>query len=301
MWMEMVSGKEDEARIRLKHKEAKDKMEAEKLQNRLHKAKDAAKGILTPMPDIATDLPAYFENVERNFHILQIAEDLKLLLLQVHLTPDARKLIAENPNGQTYEQAKAIILRANKLSPAKYRQLFNSAAKTASETYTQFVNRLSVGLNYYLKSRDIQNDYRKLFNMLVCDKLKDTLDGTLREQVRVAENNKAREFSDLAEYLDNYVSETNFFEEKVPEDAQGNINILKGASGSPTQKLNTVANVGGGGLAQRVLRGGGILTKVRTPGLRAVSVKILRPDIRQIDVGVIQTTPTKDQRPRLEG
>jgi len=64
------------------------------------------------MPTLATDLPAYFETVERNVQILQIEDDLKLLLLQVHLTEDARKLIAKNPNGQTYEQAKAIILRA---------------------------------------------------------------------------------------------------------------------------------------------------------------------------------------------
>jgi len=125
---------------------------------------------------------------------LKIEDDLKLLLLQVHLTEDPTKLIAENPNRQTYEQAKAIIFRANQLIPANYRQLLYIATKTANETYTQFVNRLLVSLSYYLKSREIRNDFQKLFNLLVCDKLKDTLGGTLREQVRVAENNKTREF-----------------------------------------------------------------------------------------------------------
>jgi len=62
-----------------------------------------------------------------------------------------------------------------------------------------------------LKSREIKNDFQNLFNLLVCDKLKKNLGGTLREQVRGAENNKTREFCDLAEYLDNYVSEVTDF------------------------------------------------------------------------------------------
>jgi len=38
--------------------------------------------------------------------------------------------------------------------------------------------------------------------------IKDTLKGPLREQVRVVENNTTKEFSVIAEFLDNYVSET---------------------------------------------------------------------------------------------
>jgi len=47
-----------------------------------------------------------------------------------------------------------------------------------------------------------------LLNLLIVDKLKDTLKGSLREQVRVVENNTPKEFSIIAEFLDNYVSET---------------------------------------------------------------------------------------------
>jgi len=55
-----MSGKEAETKLIFKNKEDKDKIDAEKLQNRLHKAKDSAKGILTSMPTLATDLPVYF-------------------------------------------------------------------------------------------------------------------------------------------------------------------------------------------------------------------------------------------------
>jgi len=68
-WFRIISGKEAGTKLIFKNMEAKDKSEAEKLQNRLHKAKDSAKGILTPMSTLATDLPAYFETVERNFQI----------------------------------------------------------------------------------------------------------------------------------------------------------------------------------------------------------------------------------------
>jgi len=75
--------------------------------------------------------------------------------------------------------------------------------------------------------------------LLVCDKLKDILGGTLREQVRVAENNKTREFCDLAEYLDTYVSEVTDFipsEELRGIDIQAaNVDVSRGASG---QKKN---------------------------------------------------------------
>jgi len=66
-WFQILSRKDAETKLIFKNKEAKDKIDAEKLKNRLHKAKDSAKKILTPMPTLATDLPAYFEAVERKF------------------------------------------------------------------------------------------------------------------------------------------------------------------------------------------------------------------------------------------
>jgi len=52
---------------------AKDIKEAAKLPNRLQKTQAATKGMLTDMPKEATDLPAYFEAVERTFQRLEIA------------------------------------------------------------------------------------------------------------------------------------------------------------------------------------------------------------------------------------
>src|SRR6218665_2239876 len=49
------------------------------------------------------------------------------------------------------------------------------AKKTAEETYTMFTARLKNLLNYYVKSRQVNDDYERLFHLLISDKLKESL------------------------------------------------------------------------------------------------------------------------------
>src|SRR6218665_41501 len=49
------------------------------------------------------------------------------------------------------------------------------AKKTAEETYTMFTARLKNLLNYYVKSRQVNDDYGRLFDLLILDKLKESL------------------------------------------------------------------------------------------------------------------------------
>jgi len=125
------------------------------------------------MPKKATDLPAYFEQVEGTFQRLKIAEDLQLLILQKYFSDESKKLIAEHVQSTDYNEVKAIILRANKLSPAVYRNMFTGAQKLTSETFIQFLNRLKINLGYYIKIRKVGTNFEKLINLLVVDKLKD--------------------------------------------------------------------------------------------------------------------------------
>ena len=46
------------------------------------------------------------------------------------------------------------------------------AKKTAEETYTMFTARLKNLLNYYVKSRQVNDKYAKMFDLLIADKLK---------------------------------------------------------------------------------------------------------------------------------
>src|SRR6218665_3450511 len=49
------------------------------------------------------------------------------------------------------------------------------AKKTAEETYTMFTARLKSMLNYYVKSRQVNEEYGRLFDLFIADKLKETL------------------------------------------------------------------------------------------------------------------------------
>ena len=207
-----------------------------KLDSRLKKALGIVKDSLYPMPTVPSDLPAYFEQIERTFAILEIDDDLKYLLLAPHLTSDARKTISENPAVVTFDEAKALILRTNKLSPAKYRDMFTQAEKLNKETYAQYVNRLSINLSYYVKSREVDGDYNNLFNLLVCDRLKEGLVGKLRDEVRISEKGGSKTFCQIAEHLDVYVSEAIDFETKPNTYNSNTNNYTKGFNNNATNK-----------------------------------------------------------------
>src|SRR6218665_4010871 len=46
---------------------------------------------------------------------------------------------------------------------------------TCAEAYTMFTARLKNLLNYYVKSRQVNDDYERLFDLLISDKLKESL------------------------------------------------------------------------------------------------------------------------------
>src|SRR6218665_293377 len=76
------------------------------------------------------------------------------------------------------------------------------AKKTAEETYTMFTARLKNLLNYYVKSRQVNDDYERIFDLFVSDKLKESLPpGPLQFVLskEVAECFKASMIADLAD------------------------------------------------------------------------------------------------------
>ena len=72
-----------------------------------------------------------------------------------------------------YQVVKQHLLKEFKLTPREYRSKFIDAKKTVEETYTMFTARLKNLLNYYVKSRKVDKNFEKLFDLLVADKLKD--------------------------------------------------------------------------------------------------------------------------------
>ena len=69
----------------------------------------------------------------------------------------------------------------------KHRSLFQDMIKYRNESYTQYSTCLEVALRYYLKSRKIDHDYERLVQMLVTDRLRDSVEADLMDFVRAQE------------------------------------------------------------------------------------------------------------------
>ncbi len=157
----------------------------------VHRAKlfgDAMKNTIAHMPTDVVELVSYFKDVEQLFVNFGVPEDLKAQLLRPYLNEKAKTLVSRmDPAHSTeYEAVKKMLLREFKLSPKVYLERFNNEVKKSEETYVLFSSRLKSLLEYYVTSRKVDENYGKLMDLLVCDRIKSNLpEGCLRHILAV--------------------------------------------------------------------------------------------------------------------
>ena len=180
---------------------------------RLKKAKDLMKDILTYMPKTPSEMPAYFTTTSKILDENDIDDDIRLSVVNMYLIDDARKLLTNRVDYTqlSFKEAVEIILRTYKLSAGKYKDMFYKLNKIPSDTFSQYSAKLSVQLQYYLSSRKIDNNFDKLFKLLVADKFKESLSFYYREKVRVFESGEWKAPEDVADMLDVLVGESDDF------------------------------------------------------------------------------------------
>jgi len=74
-----------------------------------------------------------------------------------------------------YKDVNKMLLREFKLCPAIYLDKFNTDTRKQNETCLLYSARLVAILDAYLDSRNIDQSYEKLTSLLVCDRIKSTL------------------------------------------------------------------------------------------------------------------------------
>jgi hypothetical protein len=189
--------------------EAKAVEDSKRIDIRLKRASSLMKSILYAMPSDSNDLPLYFQNVDRLFDMNYIDDDLRVSLLAPYLTDKARKALMVLPleSINTYEKWKQALLREHRLTPRLYRQNFNSIVREPNETCLQFNTRLTCLLRYYLDSREINGSFDKLVNLILSDRLKDSLFSRTRYHISDREGTGWLESSKIAEMVDLYEGE----------------------------------------------------------------------------------------------
>jgi len=149
----------------------------EMLADRVKRYGSALKQVMSHMTDDASELPQFFENIEAVFQSFEVPDDLWAKLLLPFLSSKAKTLIARLNADEmnNYEGMRDFLLSEFKLTPREYKSRFDNATKKNDETYVYFTARLRNDLRYYLRSRDISDEFDKLCDLLIADKLKSCL------------------------------------------------------------------------------------------------------------------------------
>ena len=139
---------------------------------------DTLRHVLPAMPSEISELPQFFDTIEKLYQIYQVPDDLKAKLLIPKLSSRAKSIIVRMTaeNLEKYDEVKKFLLAEYKLTPREYKNRFDSAVKGNDETFVLFATRLRNLLMYYLRSRNVE-DFDGVCDLLVSDRLKTCLTG----------------------------------------------------------------------------------------------------------------------------
>ena len=171
---------------------------------------DAIRNSINRQSNEPLEAVAFFRNAEALFATLAVPEDLQGVLIRPFLNEKSRALVArlDDTKAADFKEIKSLILRENKLTPASYREKFNTLRKEESETFVMFTSRLRTMLSSYIESRHVET-FEDLQELFLCDRVKNTLGPeTLKYilSIEAADESGWIKSKKLAESVDTYVA-----------------------------------------------------------------------------------------------
>src|SRR6267154_2214950 len=175
---------------------------------RLKRASVIAHARLASQPADLQVVLARFKNVEFIFNSYEINNDLQIVVVTPFLNERCKKLAMTLEKDALFEQLRKLILNEYNFSPKLLRKSFLEMFKMADESVSQFTTRLSNGLQMYLDSRHVNSSYSSIFDLLISDRVKDSLSYACRCHVTDRESQDSWLPSrKIAEVADRYLSE----------------------------------------------------------------------------------------------
>jgi len=167
--------------------------------------------ILASQPEEITDTPAWFRGVEDQFDRLQIPPEFRSRLIYKYLSTRSRALYSRlSPEiREDYDKMKTAILKDLGLSAKAFLERFNRIRKRPSDTFLLHESRLESLLRQYLEARKV-DDFDKLINLLISDRIKSELSEQCLKHIVVLESvvddGNWIEPKRLASIVDDYVT-----------------------------------------------------------------------------------------------
>jgi len=160
------------------------------------------------MSEDPVEIPAFFETSENVCHAFEVPDDLKPKLLVPFLCKKARSFTARLSVVQLddHEYVTDFILNQFKLTSRQYKARFDQAEKRFDETFIMFAARLRNNFRYYLRSREVKDDFERLCELIISDKLRSCLPQGPLNYVLAAEAGSWHSPDKVDELADFYVA-----------------------------------------------------------------------------------------------
>ncbi|GFW30890.1 transposon Tf2-6 polyprotein [Trichonephila clavipes] len=193
------------------------KVEEKQFETNIENMIKSIKTLSLPVPTRSENFNLFFQSLERAFLTKKINDEYKSEILINLLGERAHNVLLyiKKEELNDYEKLKSIVLREFQLTPRECLNSFKNAVKSSGETYIQFAARLTANFQYYCSLRKV-NSFESLCDLLISDKLFETLNKETATHIGIREAEDWFRPIDLAKECDIYISSRSGSHKEIP-------------------------------------------------------------------------------------
>ncbi|GFW18289.1 uncharacterized protein TNCV_4008281 [Trichonephila clavipes] len=167
----------------------------------------SVKSLTIPVPSRVESYNLFFQSLEKAFKIKEVPEQFKGEILLNILGERVNNLLVHVSEEElnNYSKLKDVVLKEFSPTPQEGYNRFQKAQKISSESYVQFASRLCATFEYYCQLRNV-NDFKSLCELIVSDKIMNTLDRELMSHMSIKQGEKYIKPQELGRECDIYLS-----------------------------------------------------------------------------------------------
>ncbi|GFW21001.1 integrase catalytic domain-containing protein [Trichonephila clavipes] len=192
------------------------KVEEKQFETNIENMIKSIKTLSLPVPTRSENFNLFFQSLERAFLTKKINDEYKSEIL-INLGERAHNVLLyiKKEELNDYEKLKSIVLREFQVTPRECLNSFKNAVKSSGETYIQFAARLTANFQYYCSLRKV-NSFASLCDLLISDKLFETLNKETTTHIGIREAEDWVRPIDLAKECDIYISSRSGSRKETP-------------------------------------------------------------------------------------